>query len=440
MTGSNFLLEYDDTKILVDCGFFQGSRISDERNGESFLYNSKDIRAAVVTHAHLDHIGRIPRLARFGFSGKIFSTPPTKNLSELMLIDSLGVLEKESKRDKNKEIIYNSEDVSKAVSLWEGKEYGEQFAVDDFKITLRDAGHILGSATAEIEIAGKKFLFSGDLGNSPEQLLNNTEKVFDAHYIIVESTYGDRVHDKKEDSDLKFERVIEDALNKNGVLMIPAFSLERTQVILFEINNLMEEGRIPKAPVFLDSPLSIRATKIYDDSYKYFKDEARKVLLKEYGFFNFPNLHQTLTTEESKQINNVKGPKIIVAGSGMCNGGRIMHHLLRYLPGKNNTLLFISYQAAGSLGRFLAEGAKNVNIFGENIDVAARIESIEGYSSHADMNGLYDFVNNCADCLEKVFVVHGELKPNLFFVQRLRDHMGIDAVSPQYGQSFDIEL
>ncbi len=440
VTGSNFLLEYKGAKILIDCGFFQGSRINDEKNEEPFPYNLSEIDVVIATHAHLDHIGRIPKLVKQGFKGKIFSTPPTRDFSHLMLIDSLGVLGKEAKRSGKKELIYNESDIEKAMSQWEIIDYRQEFSIKDLKITFKDAGHILGSAIVEIKIKGKKIVFSGDLGNSPEPLLNNTEKITDADYLVVESTYGDKIHEAREDSDLRFERVIEDTINRGGVLMIPAFSLERTQLILFQINNLMEQSRIPKAPVFLDSPLSIKATRIYDRYGNYFNEEAKTVLLKKGGIFNFPNLRQTLSSEESKEIYLVKGPKIIVAGSGMCNGGRILHHLIQYLPETKNTLLFISYQVAGSLGRKLSEGEKMVNILGEEVIAAARIENIEGYSSHPDKEKLYDFIKNSADSLKKVFVVHGELKSNLFFTQRLRDHFGLDAISPKYSQTFEIDI
>jgi len=429
VTGSNYLLEYNGKKILIDCGFFQGSKINDERNEEPFLYDPKDIEALIVTHAHLDHIGRIPKLVKDGFKGKIYSTLPTKELSELMLLDSLGVMSKEK---KGSELIYGENEIKRSMLLWQDVSYHEEFMIGPFKIILKDAGHILGSAMVEVSLDssdGKKILFSGDLGNSPEPLLNDTEKVFDADYMVVESTYGDSIHETKEESNLKLERIIEDTINRNGTLMIPAFSLERSQVIIFLIHKLMDEGRIPKVEVFLDSPLSINATKIYS-----------RFLGERGDIFNFPNLKKTLTSEESHQIDLNKNPKIIIAGSGMCNGGRILRHLVNYLPDAKSTLLLVSFQAAGSLGRQLIEGEKLVKILDQKVFVSARIESIEGFSSHPDSKLLYDFVSNSADKLKKVFVVHGELKPNLFFVQKLRDNLGVNAVSPKFGESFEIEI
>ncbi|MBI4692337.1 MAG: MBL fold metallo-hydrolase [Candidatus Terrybacteria bacterium] len=437
VTGSNYLLETPSSKILIDCGFFQGSRINEERNRKPFFYNPSEIDGLIVTHAHLDHIGRIPKLVRDGFRGKIFSTPATRSFSQLMLTDSLGVLEKEVKRSGEKEMIYTEKDVERAMAQWEEIEYCQEFALNGLKIKFRDAGHILGSTIAEIVAGSRKIVFTGDLGNSPEPLLNDTEIIKDADFLIIESTYGDRVHESSKEAELKLERTIEDVVHNKGVLMIPAFSLERTQKILFQLNELVEHGRIPRVPVFLDSPLSIQATKIYKEYSRYYNEEAKKILYKD-DIFNFPGLKQTLTTEESKEIGNIPPPKIIIAGSGMCNGGRILHHLRQNLSNQNSAVLLVSYQAVGSLGRQLAEKAKMVSIFGEKVLVEAKIEKISGYSSHPDREALYNFTKNTADSLKKVFVVHGELKSSLFFTQRLRDYLGIDALAPKFGESYEI--
>lgn len=444
VTGSNHLLEADingqKTLLLVDCGLFQGARISEEKNNEKFPYNPSNISAIITTHAHLDHIGRIPKLVKEGFSGKIYSTNPTRDLARIMLVDSLGVLRKESKRNGGAEVIYNEDDVEKAMGQWEAMDYGEEFSVGSLKIKLRDAGHILGSAMVEIIANEKKIIFSGDLGNSPEPMLNSTEKITDADFMVVESTYGDREHGEKDEIQLKLERAIEDTIKRKGVLMIPAFSLERTQKILYQINDLTENGRIPRAPVFLDSPLSIKATEIYKKNSKYYGKDAKELLLRGDDIFNFPGLKLTLTSEESKEINSVPSPKIIIAGSGMCNGGRILHHLRHYLSDSANTLLLVSYQAAGSLGRQLEEGASMVRIFGEDVIVKAKVEKIDGYSSHADMNALFGFVRSSYDSLKKVFVVHGEPKVSSFLTQKIRDNLGIDAISPAFGDSFEIKV
>ncbi len=444
VTGSNYLLEANidgqKTSLLIDCGLFQGARISEDKNNEPFPYNLSEIAAIITTHAHLDHIGRIPKLVKDGFNGKIYSTNPTRDLARIMLTDSLGVLRKESKRNGGIEVIYDEDDVEKAMGQWEVMDYEEEFSVGCLKIKLREAGHILGSAMVEIMANGSKIIFSGDLGNSPEPMLNDTEKITDADFLVIESTYGDRAHEEKKEMQLRLERAIEDTIKRKGVLMIPAFSLERTQKILYQINDLVENGRIPRAPVFLDSPLSIKATEIYKKNSKYYGKDAKNLLLKGDDIFNFPGLKLTLTSEESKGINPIPSPKIIIAGSGMCNGGRILHHLRHYLSDPSSTLLLVSYQAAGSLGRQLEEGAKMVRIFGEDIVVKASVEKIDGYSSHADMNALFGFVRSSYDSLKKVFVVHGEPKASSFLTQKIRDNLGIDAISPALGDSFEINV
>lgn len=443
VTGSNYLLETDreggKTRILVDCGLFQGSRVSEEKNSEPFPYQPSSIDALLVTHAHLDHVGRIPKLVKEGFNGKIYSTYPTKDFAKLMLIDSIGVLSKEAKRDGKNQPIYQEEDVDKAMSLWEAKNYGEIFEIGGLKILFKDAGHILGSAMIEITNS-KKLVFTGDLGNSPEPLIKPTEVISDASFMVIESTYGDRLHEDYSQADLKLERAIENIVKKKGTLMIPAFSLERTQRILYQINDLVENGKIPKIKIFLDSPLSIKATEVYKNYSGLYNAEAKNSILKGDDLFDFPGLSLTMETEESKRIHEIAPPKIIIAGSGMCNGGRIIHHLKNYLPDKNNTLLFVSYLAVGSLGRLLHDGEKVVNIMGEKIPVEAEIEKIGGYSSHADLNGLLGFAAKSADTLEKVFVTHGELRSSSFLVQRLKDYLGIGAVAPTYGETQEIEI
>ncbi|MEX0918411.1 MAG: MBL fold metallo-hydrolase [Candidatus Paceibacterota bacterium] len=442
VTGANFMLQSfdpDAKTILVDCGLHQGSKVCDDANRLDFAYDPKTVDVLFVTHAHLDHIGRIPKLVRDGFRGVIYSTPPTKDMAQLSLIDSLGVMEKESRHD-NQEIFYEEEDVKQAMSLWQTLDYHQPLAIGEFTAVLRDAGHILGSAMVELTYARKKIVFTGDLGNSPAPLLRDTEAVSDADYLIMESVYGDRNHEERDERKHKLRQIIHDTMKAGGTLMVPAFSIERTQELLFEIENMMEAGEIPEVPVFLDSPLAIGITAIYKRYKNYLNRNVNMIDVSGDGVFKFPHLRLTKKTAESRAINSVPPRKIIIAGSGMSNGGRIIHHEKRYLPDAKNTLLLIGYQAAGSLGRQLSDGAGSVNILGETVSVNARIAQVRGYSAHKDSDNLLEFVSHSAETLKKVFVVMGEPKSSLFLTQRIRDYLGLDAVAPSLGAVYDLDL
>lgn len=440
VTGSCFLLDSGKAKILIDCGLFQCPKFCDIRNHDPFPFDPKNIEALFVTHAHVDHTGRIPKLIKEGFRGKIYSTHPTKDLAELMLKDSVSVMAKEAERD-NATVPYAEEDVDRVMSFWEGKNYHDRAQVGDFAVTFYDAGHILGSAMILVACPDrsggeKKILFSGDLGNPANPLLNGFEKVNGAEILILESTYGDREHEGIEEKKLKLERAIEQSVVQGGALMIPAFSLEKTQELLWEISDMLRKKQVPNIPIFLDSPLAIRATEIYQKYYSYLNKAY--VDKKSFSFLNFPQVHVALTTEESKKINGVPNPKIIIAGSGMSTGGRILHHERRYLQDPQSTILFIGYQAPGSLGRRIQDGADEVTLFGEKVPVRCRKETIYGYSAHPDEGTLFEFVRGKSDTLKKVYTTHGEPKSSLALVQKLRDNLGIEAFSPKYGESVEI--
>ncbi len=439
-TGANFLLTVGEQKILVDCGLFQGPRVADEQNREPFAYDPKTIGALFITHAHLDHVGRIPRLVHEGFRGPIYSTPPTKEMAELSLMDSLGVLEKES-RQSGQTLLYTEADVEQTMRQWQAHQYHDPIALGELTATLKDAGHILGSAMVEFVINGKKIVFTGDLGNSPAPLLRDTEWISDAKYLVMESVYGDRNHEDRQRRKEKLEDIIENTMKSGGTLIIPAFSIERTQEMLYEIEEMMEASRVPLVPVYIDSPLAIKITGVYKKyAPTYLNQGVAPAIAGGGGIFSFPQLHSTLTTEESKAIAGVTGRKIIIAGSGMSNGGRVIHHEKRYLSDPKNALLLVGYQAAGSLGRQLEDGATAVTILGEEVSVRARVETISGYSAHKDSDNLLEFVRHDADAAERVFVVMGEPKASMFLAQKIRDYLAVDARVPEQGDAVELEF
>lgn len=437
VTGSNFLLESGKTKILVDCGLHQGSHYCEEHNYEKFVFDPKEIDAVFITHAHIDHTGRLPQLVRAGFQGKIYSTHPTKDMAESLLVDSEHLLREEAEK-KGKPPLYSIADVTKTVGFWQKLSYHEKLTVGPFVVELYDAGHVLGSSSVVVEAEGKRIVFSGDLGNLPAPFIRSTEYISDVDYALVESVYGARVHERAAERKDMLEDVIEETVLSKGVVMLPAFALERTQEMIFELNELIEHGRIPRIPVFIDSPLAIKLTAVYqkysEDSH-YFSDDSIKQIHKGDAIFNFPGLRMTLTTEESKAINETPSPKVIMAGSGMSNGGRILHHERRYLSDPANTIVFVGHQAQGTLGRMILDGVKSVKMFGEVIPVRCKVRTISGYSAHADQPQLIKWVDAMRDSVKKVFVVQGEEEQSNELAVKLRDELAVNAVVPSVGDS-----
>lgn len=442
VTGANFLVESPDgnLKILIDCGFMQGTSISDKFNADVFPYNPADINFLLVTHAHMDHIGRIPKLVKDGFTGRIISTPPTKDLAALLFDDALKILDSNARKTG---ILapYDKEDVEKALSLWETVEYHKTFDLSaGVSAYMRDSGHILGSAMIEINDGNVKTIFTGDLGNSPSLLLKDTEDILDANYIIMESVYGDRNHEPKEERRKKLKEVIQDTISNKKVLIIPAFSLERTQMILYEMNNFFEDKELDSIPVFLDSPLAIKITEVYEKYCDYMNKAVCDAIKGGDDVFNFPKLKLTALSRDSEKIEMTHNPKIIIAGSGMSNGGRIVHHEKDHAGDKNAIILLVGYQAVGTLGRRLEDGEKIVKIYGEDVNVHAKIIKIEGYSSHKDSDHLTAMIEKANEkgTLKRVFPVMGEPKASLFLVQRLRDELNVNAKAPEYGETVEL--
>ncbi len=449
VTGSNYLLEHEGIKMLVDCGLNQGTRYAEELNYRQFKYDPKEIKYVFITHSHIDHIGRLPKLYKDGFRGKVFATTATRDLMAVALPDNLKKIIEEAK-EMGHEALFSQEDLDGLMSLVEGVFYDQPFELNGMTVIFHDAGHILGSSIVEIQwrnqtaSENKKIYFSGDLGNPPTPLLRPTEQVKDADYIVVESAYGDRVHEGREERRSKLISIIQDTIKRGGVLMIPSFAVERTQELLYELNGLFNKEKIPRVPVFVDSPLANKMTAVYQKHFEYFNKETEYLINSGDDVFNFPVLKLTSTVEESKEINNVPPPKIIIAGSGMSQGGRILHHEIRYLSDPNSTILFVGYQVDGSLGRRIQRGEKMVNIMGQSVEVACRIENLSSYSAHADQPGLLKWVGGAtiegggAGNLKKVFVVQGEDESARTLANLVREKYRIEAVAPIEDEVFEL--
>lgn len=442
VTGANYLLEIADAsqpggvrKILIDCGLAQGSNFAEAHNFDPFLYNPAQVSEVFVTHAHIDHSGRLPKLVRDGFAGTVYSTPPTRDFAELLLLDSKHILDQEGERI-GKPTLYDERNIGDLMTRWKGVPYHERIPLGEVgTATLYSAGHILGSASVLIEAEGKKILFSGDLGNQPAPLIGPAEQPTGVDYCIMESAYGNRNHEDLNNRYQKLERVILETIRAGGVLMIPAFALERTQILLLELHQMMEKHQIPAVATYIDSPLAIKLTAVYNLYHSYLKPELAHHFKNIDQIFKLPNLHMTLTTDDSKAINHTPNPKIIIAGSGMSHAGRILHHEVRYLSDSKSTLLIFGYQAEGSLGRRLLEGAKTVRILGQEVHVHARIKAIGAYSAHADQRQLMEWVKPLVGSVKKVFLVQGEVAAASVLAEKLHSELKLSAEIPTHGQS-----
>ena len=446
VTGSNYLLEHDGLKIIVDCGLFQGSRFAETLNYAPFAYDPKEIDFVFLIYSHADHSGRIPKLYKDGFRGKIFATKPTLDLTAIALDDNIGLIKDEARKDGHAPL-FDSGDLHQTFLLAQGVEYQEEINLGGGVTAIfHDAGHILGSAIIEInwkDNAGKlkSLYFSGDLGNYPVPLLKHYDMPNEADYIVMESTYGDRLHSNIANRKEVLRQEIDKTIKRGGTVIIPSFAIERTQELLYELNELVEHKQLPQVPVFLDSPLAIKLTKVYKNYESYFNKKVIHEIRAGDDIFNFPGLKMTYSSQDSKAIDNVHGPKIIIAGSGMSLGGRIVFHEIRYLPDPNSSILFVGYQVENSPGRQILDGKKDIKLLGQHFLVNCNVKHINGYSAHADQGMLMDWVAKAKEDgkLKKVFITHGEYHSSSILAQKIKDDLAIDSSVPAPGESVELE-
>ncbi len=451
VTGSSHLLESGGLRVLVDCGMHQGGREADELNRGPWPYEPASIDYLVLTHAHIDHSGLVPRLVKEGFRGRILATPATIDLLAVMLADSAHIQEMEAEWQSRKrqraglppvEPLYTVADAERCLVYIRPLPYGTPADLGHgVTVTLHDAGHILGSAIAEFEAEGKRAVFSGDLGNRGTPIIRDPERLAAADVVVMESTYGDRLHPGKEDKLKELAEAIRQTKARGGNLIIPAFAVGRTQELLYDLGQLVEKGAVPPVQLFIDSPLAISATEIFERHHECFDEEARGLFTSGEDPFAFSGVHYVRTSDESKALNSLTGGVIIMSASGMCDAGRILHHLKHNLWRPEATILFVGFQAQGTLGRRLLEGEKHIHILGEEIAVKAKVKSIEAFSAHADQAGLLDWLTAFGQNGRRpgrVFLVHGEPRAIDTLAGLVRDRLGYPVTAPQPHESFEL--
>jgi metallo-beta-lactamase family protein len=479
VTGSQFLVSSDRARVLVDCGMFQGSPEEIERNHLPFAYEPDSVDALLLTHAHLDHCGRTPALVKAGYRGPIHATRATVDLAEIVLRDSAKLqvefaerwnrrhadeIRAESEavaeevddeslperlrkaepegRTETRRPLYDEKDVDQTMSQMRGADYGDEIEVaDGMTAVLHDAGHILGSAIVELRVVDgegdRTIVFSGDLGRDSSPILRDPTPLTHADAVVVESTYGNREHADHDAAIDELVAAIREVSDDEGVLLVPAFAIGRTQEVVWVLDHLVREGRIPRVPLFLDSPMASRATDVYYDHPEIYDEETKQLLDSGESPLKYPGQEFTDSVEQSKSIRNQKRPIMVVASSGMLTGGRIMHHLKDFLPDPSCTILFIGYQGEGTLGRHIQNGGTSARIDGQEFPIRCRVRSISGFSAHADQHELEAWLKHFAgsesgDRPRRVFVVHGDPDAAEAFARRIRDDLGMDPHIPKH--------
>jgi metallo-beta-lactamase family protein len=455
VTGSRYILDCKDMRILIDCGLYQ-ERDFLARNWDPFPVPPESIDAVLLTHAHLDHSGYLPKLVKGGFEGRIFTTAATADITGIALLDSAHLLEEDVEFKKKRharedrkgpfpyEPLYTEQDVENTVPLFSKVNYGETVEVaGGIEASFHNAGHILGAAMIKVTVTqtGKPrtLIFSGDVGRWDKPILKDPATFDRADYIIVESTYGDRVHEDPKDIDRKLCDAIKSTRERGGNVLIPSFAIERTQEVLYHLNTLLLEDCIPHTMVYIDSPMAIKVTEVFKHYPELYDKEMADLVRQGHSPFNFPSLNFATTVHQSKAINHIKGTVIIIAGSGMCTGGRIKHHLVANISRPESTVLFVGYQARGTLGRLIAEGAEEARILGQNKSVRAKVVRIDGFSAHADMNELQRWLSALKSAPRHTFVTHGEEEAATSFAKLLHEKKGWKTSVPFYGDEADLD-
>ncbi len=451
VTGSRYLLKTPEKQLLIDCGLFQGFKENRLRNWESFPVAPSSIDAVLLTHAHIDHSGYIPRLCQQGFSGRIHCTCATQDLCDIMLRDSAHLQEEDARWANKKGFskhtpalpLYTAADAEKALTHFTPHYYGEDiFLTDSLRIKFKDAGHILGSSFVDVKTTyqnkTRRVIFSGDLGRPSRPILWDPVQVYEVDYLVLESTYGNRLHDQKP-AEEELARVINESLQRGGVLVIPSFAVGRTQELLYFIRELEEQKKIPAVPVYVDSPMAVKATEIFRKRVGDYDLGARILELNGKHIFETGRIQFLKDAEQSKALHRIPGRAIIISASGMADGGRILHHLEHRLPDQKNTVLFIGFQAEGTRGRSILEGKPLVKIHGLEIPVRARIENISGFSAHADYQETLAWLMGFNRPPLKTFIVHGEPDASASLAEKIRTKLGWNAVIPKLNESFNLE-
>jgi metallo-beta-lactamase family protein len=448
VTGSKHLFTSGKQRLLVECGLFQGHRAEAEHTNRSFPFKAREVNWSVISHAHIDHVGNIPNLVKYGFRGPILMTQGTAALSRLLVEDSANIQESDirylnkklrEKGEPPKEPVYTMKDAEESLKYIEGIPYAKPRKLGPYRVVLHDAGPILGSALVDIEVEGKRVLFTGDLGRKKMPIINDPVQVAQVDCLIIEATYGNRRHGDYRDVDVRLAEVVNRVHARGGRIVIPAFAVERSQEIIYTLNRLRQNDRIPQVPVFVDSPLASSVTDVYRNYPQYYDDEAMAMLNGHRFLFDFPGLRYVETVEESKALNESREPCIIISASGMCEAGRVLHHLKHSVEDPKNLVLIVSFQAENTLGRRIAERQPYVRIYGEEHPLRAEVEVMDEFSAHADHDGLVQYVSAMnLPRLKKVFIVHSELEAAQAMVEPLKTLGVREVIIPEIGEEHEV--